>query len=223
MTLYTEDKLLMLSGIQHLVFCERQWALIHIEQEWIENHLTLEGHYLHERVDDPFKTSKGRGAVALRSVHVVSYGLGLYGIADLVELKPTDSLINSIKNPRYKGYWHPVPVEYKRGKPKPDERDEVQLCAQAMCLEEMHAIHISSGYLYYGETHHRHEVLFEEILREKVIVYAKRMHELFDMRCTPIPVYKRHCKSCSLYNICLPKSMQQDFSVNNYLNLHLKQ
>ncbi len=221
MARYSEDELLMLSGIQHIAFCERQWALIHIEQQWIEYSLTLEGHYLHERVDDPFKTSQGRGAVALRSVHIVSYELGLYGIADVVELVPTDSQVNSIQNPCYKGYWHPVPVEYKRGKPKPDERDEVQLCAQAKCLEEKHGVHISSGYLYYGETHHRHEVLFDKELRDKVFGYAMRMHELFDKRYTPLPVYAKHCKTCSLYNICLPESMGKTSSVNHYLNLYL--
>jgi len=114
-------------------------------------------------------------------------------------------------------------VEYKRGKPKPDERDEVQLCAQAICLEEMYSVDIVLGFLYYGETRHRHEVLFSSALREKVINYAQRMHFLFDNKLTPEPIYLPHCKACSLFNICLPQPLAKHNSVRKYIDNHLNE
>jgi CRISPR-associated exonuclease Cas4 len=221
MSKYAEDNLLMLSGIQHIAFCERQWAFIHIEQQWIENNLTLEGRHLHERVDNPALSGKNKTVVELRSLPIVSYSLGLYGIADMIELQPTDNSKNSILHPKHNGFWQPIPVEYKRGKPKPDERDEVQLCAQAICLEEMYNIYISQGYLYYGETRHRSEVVFIESLRDKVKKYAERMHYLFDKNETPKPIYATHCKSCSLYNICLPQSFEKQVNVSEYIKNHI--
>ncbi|NMC60760.1 MAG: Dna2/Cas4 domain-containing protein, partial [Candidatus Methanofastidiosa archaeon] len=137
--MYIDDDLLMLSGIQHIAFCERQWALIYIEQQWSENLLTIEGHYLHEKVDDPFFSETRKDIVYLRSLPVVSYRLGLYGKADLVELcKVTGESENAIEFPGRVGKWKITPVEYKRGKPKTDTCDEVQLCAQALCFEEMY-------------------------------------------------------------------------------------
>ena len=153
--MYCEDEMLMLSGIQHFVFCPRQWALIHIEQQWAENRLTMEGNILHEKVDDPFYRQKNGDVITLRSLHVASKKLGLYGITDAVELIPSDSFENSITHNRYKGFWKLYPVEYKRGKHKPDERDEVQLAAQAMCLEEMYDINIPFGALYYRSEERR--------------------------------------------------------------------
>jgi CRISPR-associated exonuclease Cas4 len=218
MSNYSNDELLMLSGIQHIAFCERQWALIHIEQQWTENVLTVEGRQLHERADDPFNSTSLKHTVTLRSVPLVSYHLGLTGFADVVEYRATDLAQNSISLPARDGRWQPVPVEYKRGKPKPDERDEVQLCAQAMCLEEMHTIQISEGFLYYGETRHRHEVNFDEKLRSRVFFLAGKMHELFSGGLTPQPVYKPHCRSCSLFDICLPGSLSGNEKASDYLN-----
>ena len=218
---YSDDELLMLSGIQHITFCERQWGLIHIEQQWAENVLTVEGHHLHERVDNPYLANSGKNFVTLRSVPLVSYKLGLYGLADVVDFLFTESTVNSISLLGKQGRWQPVPVEYKRGKPKPDERDEVQLCAQAICLEEMHKIFIASGFLFYGETRHRHEVEFNENLRNKVFNYANRMHEFFREGKTPAPVYKPHCRSCSLYDICLPLSLSRQEKVTDYLDENL--
>jgi len=223
MALYAEEDLLMLSGIQHIAFCERQYALAYIEMQWVENHLTLEGHHLHERVDDAALSGRNKGLVELRALPLLSYSLGIYGIADVVELIPSDSSINTIHHPQYEGLWKPVPVEYKRGKPKPDERDEVQLCAQAICLEEMYSVDIVLGFLYYGETRHRHEVLFSSALREKVINYAQRMHFLFDNKLTPEPIYLPHCKACSLFNICLPQPLAKHNSVRKYIDNHLNE
>jgi CRISPR-associated exonuclease Cas4 len=149
---------------------------------------------------------------------MVSRKLGLYGRADIVEWRKTsDEDRNAVLLPGCEGKWKPMPVEYKRGKPKPDERDEVQLCAQAVCLEEAHNITIEKGSLYYGETRHRQEVVLDATLRNKVEGYALRMHQLYNGNFTPLPVYKSHCKSCSLYDSCLPKQIANSQSVDDYL------
>lgn len=137
---YTEDDMLMLSGIQHYAFCPRQWALIHIEQQWSENLLTMEGQIMHQHVDDPFYRQKMGDHICLRAVSLASKELGLYGVSDIVELHPSEEEIDSITHPKYPGRWMPFPVEYKHGRPKHDDVDIVQLVAQAMCLEELYAI-----------------------------------------------------------------------------------
>lgn len=221
-TFYSDDDLLMLSGIQHIAFCERQWALIHIEQQWAENMRTVEGNHMHERVDDPFASEARGSVITLRSVSMVSYRLGLYGVADVVEFIRSENS-GGIAMEGYQGKWKPVPVEYKRGKPKPDERDEVQLCAQAICLEEMYTekrgseLEINKGFLFYGETRHRHEVIFNKELRDNVETYTQRMHSLFEVGKTPLAVYKTHCKACSLVEICNPKAFDRPRKVNDYL------
>lgn len=124
--MYNEDDMLMLSGIQHFRFCPRQWALIHIEQQWNDNRLTIEGQILHKHVDDPFYRQKCGDLITLRAVNIASHELGLYGISDAIELLPAPSTEDTIQHPKYQGYWKPVVVEYKHGKPKRDEVDEVQ-------------------------------------------------------------------------------------------------
>ncbi len=217
--MYSDDDLLMLSGIQHFAFCERQWALIHIEQQWNENMRTVEGAHLHQRVDDPFASEVRGNVITLRSVSLVSFELGLYGVADVVEFTRSESG-KGIELKNYAGRWNPVPVEYKRGKPKPDERDEVQLCAQAICLEEMYRnngmLEINKGFLFYGETRHRQEVIFRSELRRKVEDYARRMHTIFELGETPLAIYKSHCRACSLVEICNPKAFEKPRNVSNY-------
>lgn len=214
---YGDEDLLMLSGIQHICFCPRQWALIHIEQAWAENHLTVEGEWLHQRVDDPLLMIKRRDIVSLRSLSLVSRRLGVYGLSDVVELHRSDSQEKAIQHPDYIGYWNLIPIEYKRGKPKKDESDEVQLCAQAICLEEMHQIEIPHGFLYCGETRHREMISFTTTLRQRVEELCEQMHFLFEEERTPLPEYKSHCKLCSLIDVCLPKSFAKPRSVNQYL------
>src|SRR5574344_378361 len=160
---YGEDDMLMLSGIQHYMFCPRQWALIHLEQQWNENRLTIEGHILHENVDNPFYRMKSGGVITLRSVHIASKSLGLYGVTDAVELHPSQYgvIINECKEPVLL-----YPVEYKHGRTKPDERDEVQLAAQVICLEEMYNTHINQAALYYDETKHREVISIDDNLRQ---------------------------------------------------------
>ncbi len=217
--MYSDDDLLMLSGIQHMAFCERQWALIHVEQQWRENVKTTEGHHLHERVDDPLESDKRGRVITYRAFPLISYQLGVTGRADVVELIYSEEgvLIDG-----YEGKWLLHPVEYKRGKQKPDVRDEVQVCAQAICLEEMFNTKIVRGSLYYAETRRRIIVEFTPELRQNVFDLAQRMHELFDNGITPLPVYKTHCKSCSLFDICLPLSMFGNGRASEYLQKELE-
>lgn len=193
---YTEDELLPISGIQHFAFCERQWGLIHVENQWVNNLSTAEGKLLHERVDDPYFTESRGNVKIVRSVPLCSTTLGLYGIADVLEIYKASGVNQA---PSYNI------VEYKRGKPKPDDRDEVQLCAQAMCLEEMLTIEISCGALYYGQTKHRHMVELDQTLRNRVMTLSEKMHTLHRHGITPSAAKGKHCKSCSMEGVCLPK------------------
>jgi CRISPR-associated exonuclease Cas4 len=190
--MFTEDELLPLSGLQHLMFCERQWALIHIEQQWQENVLTAEGRALHERVDSGVAETRA-GVRITRGLALRSLRLGLTGRADVVEF-PQDGAA-------------PAPVEYKRGKPKRDDCDKVQVCAQALCLEEELGVQIPSGALYYGEIARRMPVEFGSALRARVESLCARMHELFKQGETPEAEYAPKCRSCSLHAVCEPKTV----------------
>jgi CRISPR-associated exonuclease Cas4 len=213
--MYAEDDLLLLSGIQHIAFCERQWALIHIEKQWQENVLTIEGAHLHEKVDDPYLKEKRHDVITARAVTLASYRLGLIGIADVIEFEKSESAENSIKIPKRSGFWRPRVVEYKRGKPKHTDCDSVQLCAQTLCLEEMHAVRIDEGAIFYNQTKHRQNIVFDDALRHAVARYAKRMHALYTQGITPGAVLRPACKSCSLYELCMPSLSGLD--VENYL------
>lgn len=217
---YTEDDMLMLSGIQHYAFCPRQWALIHIEQQWNENLLTMEGQIMHQHVDDPFYRQKMGDHICLRAVNLASKELGLYGVSDIVELHPSDSDVDTITHPKYPGRWKPFPVEYKHGKPKHDDVDIVQLVAQAMCLEELYGIRIHKGAIYYGATRRRLDVEITDELRDTVKVYAKNMYEIFVSGRTPSATKQPYCRSCSLLDICMPESAYME-SASNYLKRNL--
>ena len=202
---YTDDDLIPLSALQHFAFCERQCALIHIEQLWEENRLTAEGRIMHEHVHEAGEESRGDMRIE-RGVPLRSLKLGLIGKADVVEFHKTEA-----------GNWEPYPVEHKRGKPKPEDCDKVQLCAQAMCLEEMLGVEVPSGAIFYGRTRHRLDVEFDEALREETERIAKQAHELIGAGQTPKPVYEKKCKSCSLIDQCLPNVIQKERSVKKYL------
>ena len=214
--MYNDDQMLMLSGIQHYMFCPRQWALIHIEQQWDENRLTAEGQLLHENVDNPAYRQKNGDVITLRAVHIASHTLGLYGVTDAIELLPSDDATDAITHPRYPGYWKPYPVEYKRGHRKPDERDEVQLAAQVICLEEMYGIHIPEAALFYNETRHREVVAIDEHLRQLTYELSDAMHQTFESGFTPKAEERRGCRSCSLIDICSPE-LTKKTSVAYYL------
>ena len=217
---YTEDDMLMLSGIQHFVFCPRQWALIHLDQQWNDNRLTTEGQIMHKRVDDPFYRQKCGPYICLRSVQIASKELGLYGFTDVVELHPAQSDDNTIEHPDYPGQWTPFPIEYKHGRSKPDNRDKVQLMAQAICLEEQYGIKIDAGALFYGETNHREIIVFDDALREQTIEAAQLMHEIFRTGQLPQAEKRPHCANCSLIDICLPQTARCK-SVEYYLKSNL--
>ncbi|KPL78805.1 CRISPR-associated protein Cas4 [Ornatilinea apprima] len=216
---YTPDELLPLSGIQHFLFCRRQWALIHVERQWQENVLTVEGKLLHKRVDDPFFTETRSGTIIARSVPVASYILGFSGVCDVVEFTKSPQ---GVKLPGRQGLYLPVPVEYKRGKPKSDPVDEAQLCAQAICLEEMLAVSIPRGYLYYGETRHRVEVEMTTELRTLVKQMAVEMHAYFQRGYTPRVKTSRACQSCSLADICLPALQEKTMTASQYIRQQLE-
>ena len=217
---YHEEEFLLLSGIQHMAFCERQWALIHIEQVWVENVRTIEGKHLHERTDDPFQDETRKNIRTVRSMPVVSYKLGLRGVADVVEFHQTEDEINNVTVRLYnrKGWWRPYPVEYKRGRAKPDDRDAVQLCAQAIALEEMLKIIINSGCLYYGQTRHRKDICFNEELRKRVRELTGKMHMMMDEGKSPKAKKGKHCDLCSLKERCQPELTIRHRSVKEYLS-----
>jgi len=286
LTLYSEDDLIPLSALQHLLFCERQCALIHVEQLWNENRLTAEGRIMHEKVHELGSETRGNLRTA-RGLRLCSFRLGLSGQADVVEfhrIQTTDHRLqtsdhrlqttgpgtaakenvpnpfadifktvdtdserenstSSIQHPAsnistspsdishqpstilptLSGLWRPFPVEYKRGRPKKNSCDEVQLCAQAMCLEEMLNVTIESGALFYGKKRRRHQVRFSETLRAQTQQAAQRVHELIGSRTTPPANYEKKCDRCSLYELCQPKQVANgSHSANRYLNSLLR-
>ncbi|WP_435932699.1 CRISPR-associated protein Cas4 [Moraxella bovoculi] len=186
-----------LSALQHYAFCPRQCALIHNEQAWAENYLTAQGRLLHERVDGGEPETR-QGARFERSVRVLSNTLGISGVLDMVEVS---------KN----GDMHPV--EYKHGKPKPTDMDKIQLCSQAMCLEEMTGRTVASGSLWYGKTRHRLAVVFDDELRAKTLATIDSVRTMLQSGQTPLPIYDKRCKACSLMDICEPKVFGKDKSV----------
>lgn len=193
---------LMLSGLKHFRFCRRRWALVHLEQQWQENALTLEGHYMHERVHDDNFTEL-RGSVLLsRGMPVRSEMLKITGECDMVELHKNE---NGVPIQGREGLWQVYPVEYKHGEPDERGADELQLCAQAMCLEEMLVTEIPEGAIYYGKTRHRMTVALTEDLRKQTRDALTEMHRLFSQGYTPKAKWTRACKNCSLVEICLPK------------------
>ncbi|MCH4156626.1 MAG: CRISPR-associated protein Cas4 [Muribaculaceae bacterium] len=203
--MFSDEDMLMLSGIQHYMFCPRQWALIHIENQWEENLLTIEGQILHARVDDPFYTSVQKDHIILRSMPIVSHTIGLNGIADAVEMIKTNDPENAMTLQNRIGYWRPYPVEYKHGQPKMDQCDEVQLAAQVICIEEKYNLNLDCAYLYYAKTRHREKVTIDNKLRQLTKECAFAMHEIYSSKTTPPAKYCNKCRRCSLKEICMPK------------------
>lgn len=216
--MYGEDDLLPLSALQHLLFCERQCALIHVEREWADNALTVEGSHLHEKVDSG--AGETRTTVkTVRSLRLRSSALGLVGKADVVQFRLLDEAFEGVgvRLPRTQGLWAPAPVEYKRGRPKPDLSDKVQLCAQAICLEEMLGVRVASGALFYWRTRRRLTVEFDDELRAAVSAAAHRLHEIVSAGITPKAQRLPKCDRCSLLSICMPEAMDPERSVARYM------
>ncbi len=189
------------------MFCERQWALIHLEQIWEENRLTAEGQQLHEKVDTPESESRGKIKI-VRSLRLRSLKFGLTGVADVVEFHDC----------RNGGIPQPYPIEYKRGKPKKDLTDSVQLCAQALCLEEMLKVSVPRGAFFYGETKRRFEIEFDNSLRTETIKLIQRLHQVNNAKKTPPAKYEKKCESCSLINWCMPACTNGSKNFKSYVD-----
>jgi CRISPR-associated exonuclease Cas4 len=211
--MYAEEDLLPISALQHLLFCRRQCALIHIEGLWQENYLTAQGRSLHEKTHAA-ETENRPGIRIVRGLRLYSRRLSLTGQADVVEFHKSQT---GIELEGAKGLWQPYPVEYKRGKAKYDNCDRVQLCAQAMCLEEMLQVDLPQGALYYGRPRRREQVELTGQLRAQTQQTAAQLHELFESRQTPKAEYGKKCKSCSLYTVCMPKTTSAKKNIEHYL------
>ncbi len=199
--MYKEEDYLQLSGLQHFIFCRRQWALIHVENQWAEDYRTADGQIFHTKAHDETAREKRGDTLILRGLKIASPTLGLSGECDVVEFhRGADGVPLSGEE----GLWHPFPVEYKRGEPKEYDADRLQLCAQAMCLEEMLCCTIPAGALYYGQTRRRENVAFTEDLRAGVRTALAEMHELMKRGHTPKVKAKKSCNACSLKELCLP-------------------
>jgi len=213
MAQYAESDLLPISALQHLIYCERQCALIHNEQLWEENRLTVEGQQLHDKAHDTKRSESRPGVRITRGLSLRSFTHGLIGKADIVEFpapKPRDEQSESADHPTDPPP-HPLPIEYKRGRPKAHDADKVQLCAQALCLEEMLGLThpIPAGRLFYGKTRRRQDVAFDHTLRQKTTDAIARLHELIASGQTPPARYaKAKCDRCSLINLCMPRQLQ---------------
>lgn len=216
MSEYSEDEMLMLSGIQHFAFCRRQWALIHLFGEWRDNALTIEGQWLHRNADDSSKTRIRGGIIEVHSVAVASARLGLRGFCDVVELLPCGE--GGVQWRGFDGNFSIMPVEYKRGTEKFGLEDELQLCAQAMCLEEANNARIDCGAIYYGKNRRRSRVIFSEELRGKVESASREMHEIYRTPAVQPAAYSKKCGQCSMFEICRPREELKSGKLDLYLN-----
>lgn len=212
--MYTEDEYLMLSGIQHFLFCKRQWALIHIENIWDENTYTKEGQIIHTKVDQPFIKEKRRDLIISRAMPVSSSKLGLSGILDAIEFYKSEEGIE-LKN--RKGRWKPVIIEYKRGKKKKFDYDNAELMAQAICIEEYFNTRLDYGYIYYNETDTREKVDFSSELRKLTKDASILMHEYYEKLYIPKAENYKNCRLCSIYEKCRPRITKKLKNIDNYI------
>lgn len=216
---YEEDDFLQLSGLQHFRFCRRRWALIHVENLWAENERTIEGELMHQRAHDPTLKEKRKDVIVTHGINVHSRLLGVSGQCDVLELHRDP---NGIPLPGRRGLWTPYPVEYKRGQPNERAGDELQLCGQAMCLEEMLCCKVREGALFYGEIRRRRNVVFTLQLRQEVKKSLTEMHDFMRRGYTPKVKPSKSCNACSLRDLCLPKLMNAR-SVSDYLQKNARE
>ena len=217
--MYNEEDFLQISGIQHFKFCRRQWALIHVENQWEENFRTTDGEIFHTAAHDSSRRETRGDKIITRDMRVFSPTLGISGFCDVVELQRSD---DGIIFPNLQGRYNLLPVEYKRGKPRKDTSNDLQLCAQAMCLEEMLCCDIRVGALYFGETKHRQLITLTEELRQEVRDIITEMHKYYDRGYTPKSKPSKSCNACSLKNICLPELMRVK-PVESYIETKLEE
>lgn len=217
--IYGEEDFLQLSGLQHFAFCRRQWALIHTENQWAENYRTVDGSLMHENAHNRDFTESRGDLLIQRSVSVYSAQLGISGQCDVLEYHRDST---GVPLPGKEGLWQPYPIEYKRGAPKKNASDTLQLCAQAMCLESMLCCDIPEGALYYEEIRRRERVVFSPELRAKVTQLLGEMHDLYQRGHTPKVKPTKSCNACSLKELCLPKLMKNR-SVSAYLKTAMEE
>lgn len=206
-----------MSGLQHYKFCKRQWALIHIENQWADNHLTVGGELMHDRAHNEALTEKRGNVIITRGISIKSHSLGLSGKCDVLEFHKNP---NGVTLFGWEGRYLPFPVEYKYGEPKENNCDAAQLCAQAMCLEEMLCCEIKNGALYYGKPKRREPITFTDELRREVTDAVEQMHQMYSRGHTPNVKRTKRCNSCSLKELCLPVLMKKR-SVKEYLEENL--
>ena len=212
--MYSEDEYLMISGIQHYLFCKRQRALIHIENEWSENTFTKNGEIIHKKTDNPMIKEKRERKIISRAMPVSSKELGISGILDTIEFHKANEGIKIVGK---QGYRNPIIVEYKSGKEKKYQYDKAQLMAEALCIEEMFATKIKKGYIYYHKTDERLEIEFNNDLRNLTIDTIFEMHQAYQAKKIPSASYYRKCNLCSLNDKCLPRLTKKYKSINNYI------
>lgn len=208
-----EEDYLMISGIQHFLFCRRQWALIHVEQQWADNEHTVAGDLMHKRAHDPLLREKREDMLIVRALPVSSKRLGISGECDIVEFHRREG---GIRLYGHRGEYLPYPVEYKKGRPKTEEEDILQLSAQVLCLEEMFSTEIPQGALFYGETRRRETVEITEELRERTEAVCSEMRRYYERGYTPKVKGGKKCRACSLKEICLPE-LEKLRSVRTYI------
>ena len=218
--MYKEDDYLLLSGIQHFSFCRRQWALIHVEQQWADNYLTAEGQVQHIRTHDFKKRDNRNGVITFHGMKIHSAELGIVGECDAVEFAPTK---NGIRIRGLNGEWSVMPVEYKHGREKISDCDRLQVVAQTMCLEEMMSCQISKAALFYFEVFKREYIDITSDLRNEVKKVTHEMHSYMSRGYTPKAKYNKHCRSCSLAEICIPKLLKEKDTVSTYIEQHLEE
>ena len=219
---FEEKDYLQLSGLQHFSFCRRQWALIHVEKQWEENIRTVEGKHFHKRAHDARFRERRGDVLIVRGISCSSKELGVSGQCDVLEMHKTCDTENGIEIRGCEGLWVPYPVEYKKGSSKQFDADRLQLCCQAMCLEEMLCVEIPEGALFYGETRRREEASFSESLRNQVRNCLMEMHGYFSRGYTPKVKPSKSCNACSLKDLCLPRLMKTK-TVDRYIRDALKE
>ena len=212
--MYKEEEFLQLSGIQHFEFCRRQWALAYIEMQWKENVRTVEGRILHENAHDAGIKEKRGDTLIVRAMPIHSREMGVSGECDVVEFHKVQ---DGIKLSGKEGFYNVIPIEYKRGNPKTDDSDILQVAAQAICLEEMLCCTIPYGFIYYGEIRHRMKIEFTDEIREKVRKMFAEMHRYYEQRYTPKVKISKKCNACSLKDIFLPV-LNKKKSVSGYID-----
>lgn len=203
---YREEEFLMLSGLQHFKFCRRRWALIHIENQWAENFRTVDGSLLHKNAHDKGNRESRGDLIITRGMNVFSRTLGVSGECDVLEFHRSE---DGVSLQGREGLWQPYPVEYKRGSFNAQSGDSLQLCGQAMCLEQMLCCTIPKGALYFGETRRREEILFTEELRKVVQDQLMEMHDLYKRGHTPKVKPTKACNACSMKELCIPRLMKR--------------